>query len=340
MTVHVTGDWELSVHEYCRPFRKPLTSARGAWTERRGLVIRLRCRESGRTGYGEVAPLPAFGSEDLDTARRFFRQLEENKAGLDLDLLLREAPPSSAFGLWSALEDNAHGEDGLVSAETAALLSLGEETPSRLSELRARGYQTFKLKLGTRQPSLEWATLQRLVTVLHQGEQLRLDPNRSWGNHEWAFWKPRLEEIAHWIEFLEDPFRPQENHLSLLRDFNHQPLPLALDESLHGEGMLGWWLERKWDGFWIIKPSLSGAVENWLPPLKEAKASVILSSAFETGIGLSAIIQLCQHFREIRHGLGTQSYFSEDFGLPQEGSRLNSLTHKQTTDLWNLLSES
>ena len=52
---------------YCQPLPVPLRTAHGVWAEREGLIIRLE-DESGAVGYGEIAPIPWFGTETLAEA--------------------------------------------------------------------------------------------------------------------------------------------------------------------------------------------------------------------------------------------------------------------------------
>lgn len=59
--------FRLQSRRYRLPFRTPLRTAHGQWREREGLLIRVE-DEAGRIGYGEIAPLPEFGTETLAEA--------------------------------------------------------------------------------------------------------------------------------------------------------------------------------------------------------------------------------------------------------------------------------
>ena len=77
----------MSFRRYQRPFVKPLRTARGEWLLREGLIVRIEC-DSG-VEYGEVAPIPEFGTETLAVAEAFLQSLTannefpENTADLD-----------------------------------------------------------------------------------------------------------------------------------------------------------------------------------------------------------------------------------------------------------------
>nr|WP_238710657.1 enolase C-terminal domain-like protein [Oceanipulchritudo coccoides] len=224
-------------------------------------------------------------------------------------------------------------------ARTAALLSLSESTPEAVANLREAGYRTFKLKVGLNKPDDEWDFLQKVVLSLKAGDKLRLDPNRSWDTGTWSFWKPRLNGISQSIEFIEEPFKEQLSSDDMLRQAESSPVPLALDESLAGAGLVDW-LDKGWTGYWVIKPTILEDPEVWWKRLLDAKSRVVISSVFETGIGLSSLIHLAQAFPETDHGLRTQAFFDDDFGVPQQGPVLNALTIEEQEDLWKRLPES
>jgi O-succinylbenzoate synthase len=56
---------ELLIRRYALPFRIPLRTAHGAWTEREGILIRVTGAD-GRLGHGEIAPIQGFGGRSLD----------------------------------------------------------------------------------------------------------------------------------------------------------------------------------------------------------------------------------------------------------------------------------
>ena len=57
----------LSHRRYRLPFLRTVRTAHGPWTAREGLLVRLE-DGAGRVGYGEVAPMPEFGTETLAEA--------------------------------------------------------------------------------------------------------------------------------------------------------------------------------------------------------------------------------------------------------------------------------
>ena len=214
---------------------------------------------------------------------------------------------STAFARWM-LEAGTGGE-GPVSS--AGLLPAGVPAESP-AEWARRGYRAVKAKIGGESPGREQAVLD---AWWERGEgsplAVRLDANGrldAAGLRSWLHWM----DARPWVEFLEQPFPPgEEGHLR--RVAGGAEARLALDESLELPDALDRWVQEGWRGWWIVKPSLCGG-EELLRGLPDAvRSRLLLSSAFETGIGFGGILQLARQFGGDRvHGLGTRGFFGED----------------------------
>lgn len=87
---------------YRRRFKQALHTSHGLWTVREGIIVRL-VNEAGSIGWGEIAPIPWFGSETLEQARAFCRQLPaELSSGLIFSI--PDALPCCQFAFESAWE--------------------------------------------------------------------------------------------------------------------------------------------------------------------------------------------------------------------------------------------
>lgn len=62
---------EVVLRPYRLPFRTPLRTAHGPWTEREGILLRIVAAD-GRVGYGEIAPIEALGGAPSRSARLLF----------------------------------------------------------------------------------------------------------------------------------------------------------------------------------------------------------------------------------------------------------------------------
>ncbi len=103
--------YQCQFRPYQRPFRQPLQTSHGAWAVREGILLRL-IDETGRIGWGEIAPLPWFGSETLEQALKFCRQLP---AALTDDLIsaVPDTLPSCQFAFesaWEGMQERAIGQ--------------------------------------------------------------------------------------------------------------------------------------------------------------------------------------------------------------------------------------
>lgn len=279
---------------------------------RKGWLIRRKL-PSGGCGYGEICPLPTHQGE------------------LATDI----GEEDSAFARWSVEVTNP---TAVYSAMSAALLPLDRETGNKIAELDAAGYRFCKLKLGVQDKEREWQLLEQVCLSLPQSMRLRLDPNASWSAADWAFWKPRLESKSDRIEFIEEPFEPGISAEEFAYRASETSIPIALDESLQEN--LELWTERDWGGFWVIKPSLFEDPDHWLPKLEGKHDRIILSAAFETAIGMNAILRLASMLpKSTHHGLGTQAWFADEWGVPQNGPRIESAPHSRLEALWNTIPE-
>jgi len=57
----------FAYRRYALPFRVPVRTAHGSWAVREGLIVRVT-DATGAVGYGEIAPVPRFGTETVDEA--------------------------------------------------------------------------------------------------------------------------------------------------------------------------------------------------------------------------------------------------------------------------------
>lgn len=313
----------------------PLRVAWGTWHLREGIILKLEDPQSGVVGFGEIAPLESFGTESLETALRHIFALKREMPQHELEACIPEAPAAASFGLRSALNSLNESDLEPIPVHSSALVNM-DSLEAKLDALRESGTSVFKLKVGIQPASEEQAHLDAIVAALNEDELLRLDPNQSWDLTTWDVWRPWLKNARKHIQFIEEPFDVESmTQEQLLKLSGKSPVPIALDESLSRTGTQPW-IDAEWPGFWIIKPSLQGDPSAWLGSLNNSD-KVILSSAFETGIGMSSIICLAQGFVQNAHGLGTHAWFDDEIGIPTQGCALSPLTKDKMESIWNNL---
>ena len=139
----------------------------------------LRVEAAGRIGYGEVAPIPEFGSETVEAARSFLQSL-----AADPSQPVPEALPCCAFALSRALSTK---ESVMREYAVAGLLPAGEEAVAVAAEKTGLGYRTLKWKVGVEAPENEQAIFGKDLPNITGGSratvgcQRRLDGGGSGG---------------------------------------------------------------------------------------------------------------------------------------------------------------
>jgi O-succinylbenzoate synthase len=288
----------LQSRRYRLSFRAPVRTAHGLWREREGVVVRIE-EAGGAVGYGEAAPIPHFGTETSDEVEEGIRILgewtnEEALSAVPARLgCLRHALAAARAG---AADETAATKDTLG---VAALLPAGRDALAAIATRAEAGFRTFKWKVGVGDLADELSLLDDVCGALPAGAKLRLDANGAWERRAAERWLERCAERP--VEFVEQPCfadaaqgaarqrKAEELLLGLAGDF---PTPLALDESLVGEGDVARWIAAGWPGVYVVKPSLIGNVSGVLAQLHKAKASVVFSSALETAVGAQAGLRL------------------------------------------------
>ena len=304
--------FEFQFRRYRLPLRTAVRTAHGAWTEREGVIVRLE-NAAGAVGYGEAAVLPWFGTETADEAEAACREL----GGRVDEARLASVPARLAClrnGLASARDEIAGRAAIPLAAESerrvkekaphlgvAALLPAGRAALAQIAPKAESGFRVFKWKVGIGDVADELALLDDVCAALPGGAKLRLDANGAWDRRKAERWLERCAERP--VEFVEQPcFAPRggasqgaaqwTNTDDLLLGLAHDwPTPIALDESLVGEGDIERWIGAGWPGVFVVKPSLLGDVAGALERLTKARAAVVFSSALETAIGARAALR-------------------------------------------------
>ncbi|MEO1593355.1 MAG: o-succinylbenzoate synthase [Cyanobacteria bacterium J06632_22] len=303
---------------YRRPFRQTLKTSHGAWRYREGIILKLT-DETGRQGFGEVAPLPWFGTETQDQAVLFCQGLP---AVLSADNVFSILPtlPACKFGFEVALNNLAceHHCADLDAVYCSALLPAGEAALATWSALWALGHRTFKWKIGVAPVAVEMAWLTKLMDQLPLGAKLRLDANGGLDELTAHHWLDRCDRLGHRIEFIEQPLPPARFEDLMRLSYRYQT-PIALDESVTTLEQLKAHYYRGWRGIFVIKAAILGSPSRLKHFCQENPIDVVISSVFETDIGRQALIDLAVDLKHIvphaPHrvlGMGTQQWLPND----------------------------
>jgi len=287
---------------------EPLRTARGTWSVREGFIIRVE--ENGFIGYGEVAPIPGFGTETVEAARVFLQELAENP--------FLEVPsdlPCCAFGLSSAHKAREAlppaSTEALRDYKIAALLPAGRAALEVAKEKVGCGYEVFKWKIGVESVEEELGVLRDLLPLLPEHGKLRLDANGGLTGDQFEQWLAALSSSQKQIEYLEQPLSVGEE-LVMAAHASGSAIPIALDESLNGPNGAHWL--KEWTGPLVVKPALMGDVDSLIQLLLPITERVILSSVFETQVGLENALTLADRLPGLNRAIGfdTLAAFDDD----------------------------
>ncbi len=301
---------QLAFKVYRRPFRVPVRTSRGVWEAREGILLRLEDAD-GRVGFGEIAPLEAFGTETLAGALAWIAAL----AGRAERSRLEDAPrglPCCRAAVAAALAGLDPGDDAppRATAPVAALLPGGAGAPEALRRLADDGFATFKLKIGAAAFPEERTLVERVCEALPSSGKLRLDANGGLAVRDASRW---LELAQAWpVEFLEQPLPAGADRdlLALARD---HAATVALDESVRSADDVKRWRDLGWEGLFVIKPAFVGDAAALRAEVAVAPDRFVFSSALETDVGLRAAIGLafdCGVTRALGFGVG--AFFPDD----------------------------
>jgi O-succinylbenzoate synthase len=288
---------------YQRRFRKPLRTARGEWSVREGFLLRVE--QDGVVGYGEVAPLPEFGSETVAAAEAFLRELEADPA-----LEVGDALPCCAFALSAALQGGRELREYAVSA----LLMAGEAGLGDCGQKVAAGYRSFKWKIGVEPIARELAWARQLLAGLAPGCRLRLDANASLNGGELEQWLDVLGAFPEQVDYLEQPLACGEE-VAMAQCSAASGVAIALDESLNGRDGAKWLEPGAWRGPLVIKAPLMGDAGALAARLGPVAGQVVLSSVFETGIGLENSFRVVDGLRAATRPVGFDTVGAFEDGL-------------------------
>jgi o-succinylbenzoate synthase len=276
-------------------------------------------REEGSVGWGEVAPIPWFGTETVEAAIAFLKQLPQVLSESDV-FAIPDTLPCCQFGLGSAWEmlHDSQSVAKLDPVDLSALLPAGEAACDVWPMLWQRGHRTFKWKIGVLSLESELQVFGTLADTLPKGAKLRLDANGGLSLLEAQRWlevcdglrggfsgllgrSDRTPPIQ--VEYLEQPLPPEQ--FEVIQQLNNAyHTPIALDESVATLGQLIHCHERGWRGVIVVKAVIAGYPQALRGFLETHPVDAVFSSVFETEVGRDAALALAQRFNHKDRAIG------------------------------------
>ena len=295
-------NYQFSFFPYQRKFKIPLETRYGSWSVREGIILKLIKNEQ-HIGWGEIAPLPWFGSETLEQALDFCQSIGSRLT----KELIDEIPdklPACQFGFESALK-NVSSQKPILNLDLPAhkysyLLPTGKKALDHLSKINMndekllgdRENLTYKWKIGVQSFTQEISIFEQLVEQLPLNSRLRLDANGGLNLETAQRWLSFTDQIRQ-IEFIEQPLPPDQfsELLTLSQNFK---TAIALDESVSSLKQLKECYELGWRGIYVIKAAIMGSPRQLEKFCRNHAIDAVFSSVFETSIGQQAVLALAQ----------------------------------------------
>ncbi|MHC0064632.1 o-succinylbenzoate synthase [Nostoc sp. UIC 10890] len=329
--------YQFKFRPYQRKFLRSLTTNHGNWDIREGIILRLT-DESGKVGWGEIAPISWFGSETLEQALDFCSQLPREITD-EIIFSVPDELPACQFGFESAWEMGSGGDEGdnLITSNSSllipnssllysGLLPSGEAALNQWETLWQQGYRTFKWKIGVYAIADELEIFESLIHTLPAFTKLRLDANGGLSYEEVNLWLRTCDnfkanpEVPLEIEFIEQPL-PVEQFQQMLELSMSYETAIALDESVATLGQLAACHQQGWRGIFVIKPGIVGSPSRLRKFCHQHQIDTVFSSVFETAIARLAALQLAAELSQNNRAVG----FGIDHFFEQEDTWLQTL---------------
>lgn len=283
---------------YRREFLPPLRTGAGVFEVREGWI--LKETRGGEDFFGEVAPFPGFESEQGDWMAR----IERWSRGDDQSCL--GVTGALGFGAWCL-------EQALPFSVQASSAGMISEEDNWMSQEKAEDRpQVVKVKIGINSPESEQSQMDSRIQQSGGDVRFRLDANQALNlkaTRSWMAWLDQRPEI----EFIEQPMCVGSERM-LVDEFGEGARRIALDESVVTADHLKRILDIEWPGIFVIKPSLFGRPDDYIKLPERIRRRIVLSSAFETGVGFSFVLKIASMLGDFGnvHGFGTRGRFGAD----------------------------
>ena len=180
-----------------------------------------------------------------------------------------------------------------------------------IEDMKNQGFQAVKIKVGQLEIKEDLKRVKLARKILGDKIELRLDANRSWNWDQALNFLSSIKEDK--IHYCEEPLR---DITKIEKLYDETKIPLALDETIW-EKSNPKNLPKEGIKAYILKPCLLGGWYNtklWIDFAEIEDIQVILSSSFETGLGLNWNAYLSANLikKQLPSGLDTVKWFKHD----------------------------
>ena len=312
---------QFEVTPYSIPFVKPLQTAKGTYTHREGVWLKLQWEDI--MGSGEAAPLQEFSHENLkevNYALEGFHQTIEGESydSDDLQSLIEihtQDIPSARFALETAVYDllAQRSNNNIAKFLNPNYRSIITVNGIAGLHLPGDGFKVIKVKMGFRSIFDEIENMEHLTQSYGEDVQFRLDLNAALDLPRAIRFCKEMEKFN--IDYVEQPLAV-DNLEDLAELRYHTNISIAVDESLTDYNSAERIIEMQAADVFILKPMVSGGFTECKKIIELVKSNnlrSVITSSLETSIGQTACLHLAAA-NEISEacGLATGDLLSED----------------------------
>ena len=320
------------------PFRRPLLDATGEFTHRRSWLLRL-VDEEGNEGLGEAALSPVAGDVTTGSLATLLRQivpaLAAGKALVWAELAAEGEPGRAAMagvdGAAGALLAARSASSGTATARdpgraaaafptipVSAIIAFGGPDAGADAAAQAveLGFETLKLRAGFERTTDQLVDRLRAIrAAIGPAPRLRIDVAGAWDLDTAT---ERIGAVQPFrIEYVEQPLAAWDvaGHAALRERVR---VPIALDESVDSEGSARAALADGAADVIVVKPARVGgmaATMRILQAVSAARASVVLGTYYETGVGIASVLRIAAAIRSTTSGPHAGRAAVEEAGL-------------------------
>ncbi len=275
----------INIKPFSFKLTRKLITSQGIVRKKVGLLLRLKDSD-GNYGWGEVAPI---GKNELQKCIESLNLIGRSTTKDTIENNLLEFPGALSFGLGSSLSDleninksKPHFERFDIE-ESSYLLPTDTDPLESIIKYLHRTIEkknnfTIKWKVSNQDNNFkEERVLQKILEILPENFKLRIDPNGGWSRQKAQEWSNELKNEDR-LEWIEQPL--PSNDIEGLFQLANQ-IPIALDESLVDFP----YLKKTWKSWQIRRPALNGDPRLLLKEIEQEDSQIVISTAFETGIG-------------------------------------------------------
>ena len=262
------------------------------WTKihisRERIVLFLQ-NEEGKEALGEISPYPSLNRETLnevfDELKRFAPILLKTDWSKEKISTLHFFSTSLAFAIESALLQLLDPLPSFSCPFSALFYGTAKQILCQAKDAKTA---SAKMKLGDFALNESRDLIKRLKDQFH----LRIDLNQKWADEK---------SIQFFSSFRSTDFDYIEDPLNDLEKLGRFPLPYALDFRNH-------FIDKPMKAL-VVKPSLVGTISK----IQAFKQQIILSSCFDTGIGIYHIASAAKRMGlALPQGLGPYVHLKQD----------------------------